>query len=184
MVTETPETHRGDIRLRAAVPADLALLLRWQEQPHVEASGAANDDWGWESELRRRPAWREQLIAELDGRAIGFLQIIDPALEDSHYWGEVPPGLRAVDIWIGDATDLSRGHGTTMMRMALDRCFADPAVSAVLVDPLASNHRAHRFYRRLGFVPVEHRRFGDDDCLVLRLERARYLGSGHNGSAP
>jgi hypothetical protein len=29
------------------------------------------------------------------------------------------------------------------MEVVLDRCFADPAVSAVLVDPLAGNVRAH-----------------------------------------
>jgi aminoglycoside 6'-N-acetyltransferase len=59
-----------------------------------------------------------------------------------------------------------------MMRLPLARRFADPAVTAVLVDPLASNVRAHRFYQRLGFRPVERQRFGQDDCAVHRLERA------------
>jgi aminoglycoside 6'-N-acetyltransferase len=34
---------------------------------------------------------------------IGFVQIIDPAREESHYWGDAPGGLRAIDIWIGEA---------------------------------------------------------------------------------
>lgn len=59
-----------------------------------------------------------------------------------------------------------------MMRLALDRCFADPAVAAVLVDPLATNARAHRFCERLGFRFVEPRRFGPDDCFVYHLDRA------------
>jgi aminoglycoside 6'-N-acetyltransferase len=42
----------------------------------------------------------------------------------------------------------------------------------VLLDPLASNTRAHRFYERFGFVPVERRTFCADDCIVYRLERA------------
>jgi aminoglycoside 6'-N-acetyltransferase len=58
-----------------------------------------------------------------------------------------------------------------MMQLALERCFADPAVRAVLVDPLASNTAAHRFYERLGFRFVERRRFGADHCLVYRLDR-------------
>ena len=41
-----------------------------------------------EEELKRNPAWREQLVAELDGKAIGFVQIIDPYLEDSHLVGK------------------------------------------------------------------------------------------------
>jgi aminoglycoside 6'-N-acetyltransferase len=39
-----------------------------------------------------------------------------------------------------------------MMELAFESCYADPAVTAILVDPLASNRRAHRFYERLGFV--------------------------------
>jgi aminoglycoside 6'-N-acetyltransferase len=80
--------------------------------------------------------------------------------------------LRAVDLWIGDEADLGKGYGTRMMELALARCFAGPSVSAVLIDPLASNHRAHRFYERLGFRFVERRRFGKDDCFVYRLDRA------------
>lgn len=159
--------------LRPATPDDLELLRRWDEQPHVIAADP-NDDWAWETELNRTPDWREQLIAEIDGRPIGFIEIIDPAREDIHYWGEVPANLRAIDIWIGNEADLNRGYGTTMMQLALSRCFANPTVSAVLVDPLASNTGAHRFYDRLGFHFMERRRFGEDDCFVYRLDRADY----------
>jgi len=161
------------IKLRTANLDDLELLRRWDEQPHVVVADP-NDDWGREVELGRSPDWREQLIAELDGRPIGFMQIIDPQLEDSHYWGDVPPGLRAVDIWIGEEADLGTGYGTEMMHLALTRCFESPSVSAVLIDPLASNDRSHRFHERLGFEFVERRRFGEDDCFVYRLERLRY----------
>lgn len=159
------------ITLRPATPKDLKLLRYWDEQPHVIASDP-DDDWEWESELLRDPDWREQLIAELDGRPIGFLQIIDPAREDSHYWGEISANLRAIDIWIGEASDLGKGYGTQMMQLALRRCFADPAVTAVLLDPLVSNTRAHRFYERLGFRRCDRRQFGTDDCFIYQLSRA------------
>ncbi|WOD39795.1 GNAT family N-acetyltransferase [Nodosilinea sp. E11] len=161
------------IALRFATLDDVSLLRHWDEQPQVVAADP-NDDWEWEVELAHTPAWREQLIAELEGRPIGFIQIIDPAQEDSHYWGEVPDNLRAIDIWIGEPTELGKGYGTTMMRLALARCFADPNVTAVLIDPLTSNTRAHRFYQRLGFKFLEHRPFGDDDCSVYRLDRATW----------
>lgn len=181
------------MRLRHATLDDLPMLARWDEQPHVVASDP-NDDWHWEVELAHRPAWRAMLIAEIDGRPTGFLQIIDPAREDTHYWGDVPEGLRAIDIWIGESTDLGRGYGTQMMRLAIARCFAEPGVSAILIDPLATNVRAHRFYERLGFRFVERRRFGDDECFVYRLDRGvstsrgggvRDAGSlGHPSRAP
>ena len=158
------------ITLRPATSDDLAVLRHWDEQPHVIASDP-DDDWQWEIELSRSPTWREQLIAELDGRPIGCIQIIDPALEESHYWGDVPANLRAIDIWIGAASDLGKGYGTQIMRLALTRCFANSAVVAVLIDPLVSNTRAHRFYERLGFQQIERRQFGDSDCFVYRLNR-------------
>lgn len=158
------------MNLRAATIADLDLLRYWDEQPHVVAADP-NDDWGWEEELNRDPDWREQLIAEINGRPIGFIQIIDPAREDSHYWGDIAADLRAIDIWIGEETDLGKGYGTSMMQLAIARCFADPAVAAILIDPLAANTRAHRFYERFGFQFVEQRWFGEDDCFVYRLSR-------------
>jgi aminoglycoside 6'-N-acetyltransferase len=162
-----------DLVLRRAVMDDLPTLLRWDEEPHVIESDP-NDDWNWEVELAHEPPWREQLVAELSGRPIGFVQIIDPALEEDHYWGDVGPGLRAIDIWIGEADCLGRGYGTTMMELALLRCFEAPDVTAVLIDPLLSNKSAQRFYARMGFEVVGPRTFGLDTCLVMTLSRERW----------
>jgi aminoglycoside 6'-N-acetyltransferase len=169
---------QNTIVLRPATIADLDLLRNWDDRPHIIASDP-NDDWGWEVELQRDPNWREQLIAEIESRPIGFVQIIDPAREDSHYWGDIAENLRAIDIWIGEASDLGKGYGTQIMRLALDRCFSTPSVTAILIDPLANNTRAHRFYERLGFSFVEVRRFGDDDCFVYSLDRPTWEKSSN-----
>jgi len=162
------------ITLRPATINDLTLLQHWDEQPHILASDP-NDDWAWETELNRNPKWREQLIAESDGRPIGFVQIIDPAKEESNYWGDVPTGLRAIDIWIGDVDDLGKGYGTEIMRQAIIRCFEDSSVKAILIDPLASNKRAHQFYERLGFKFSHQQYFGEDDCFVYKLNREDWV---------
>jgi aminoglycoside 6'-N-acetyltransferase len=166
------------LRMRAATAADVPLLARWNDMPQVRA--AVSDDGlrgfscDWAEELR--PHDHGYFVAEADGRPIGTMVIVDPARDP--YWGPMPPGLRAIDIWIGEPEYLGRGLGTGMMRWALARCFAEPEVTAVLVDPLARNTRAHRFYERLGFRTVERRRFDEDsDCLVLRLERDAWAGS-------
>ncbi len=163
------------ITFRPVNTGDLPLLQHWDQQPHVIAANP-NDDWEWEKELRHSPEWREQLIAEADGRPVGFVQIIDPALEETHYWGETGEGFRAIDIWIGEASDLGKGYGTAMMKQAVDRCFSDPGVTAILVDPLAANTGSHRFYERLGFRFVEERRFGKDHCFVYRLDTCKVSG--------
>lgn len=160
------------MKLRHATIADVPTLEAWDRNAHV-ISATGNDDgmYVWAVEIPRVVDWREFLIGEIDGRPIGMIQIIDPEREESHYWGDIEPNLRAIDIWIGAARDLGRGYGTTMMRLAIDRCFAAPEVTAVLIDPLVSNVDAHRFYERLGFQRVDRRMFGEDDCYVYRLER-------------
>lgn len=170
--TKSMSERASKVSLRPATTDDVVILRHWDQQPHIIAAKGI-EDWAWEMELERSPNWREQLIAELDGRPIGFLEIIDPAREESHYWGVMPEGFRAIDIWIGEESELGKGYGTQMMRLALSRCFSDHTVSAVLVDPLANNARANRFYERVGFRLVERRRFGEDECCVYRLDRYR-----------
>lgn len=166
--------------LRAAAVADVPVLAAWARRPHViratsddPASTAAFDRVDWAAEVAS--AWSDLLIAEVDGRPIGMLQIAAPALDPDAYWGEIGPGERSLDIWIGETDMLGQGFGTEMMRLAIERCFADPAAEAIVIDPLASNVDAIRFYRRLGFTDVGPRRFDDDQCLVMRLARPQGL---------
>jgi aminoglycoside 6'-N-acetyltransferase len=159
------------MRLRPATADDIPLLKSWDEKPHVITAGGGDDWYDWDNEIPRDADWGELLIAEHDGRPVGVMEICDPAREPSHYWGDVEDNLRAIDIWIGEESDLGCGLGTQMMQLAFDRCFADENVSAIIIDPLESNADARRFYERLGFRFVERRRFGEDDCAVYRLDR-------------
>jgi aminoglycoside 6'-N-acetyltransferase len=158
------------ITLRPATLDDLELLLYWDTKQHVIDSDP-DDEWEWEIELGRNPPWREQLVAEMQGEPIGFIQIIDPYAEETHYWGEVEQDKRAIDIWIGEARNLNKGYGTQMMKLAIERCFSNQKVKGVLIDPLETNTRAHRFYERLGFEFIEERSFDGTDCYVYELKR-------------
>ncbi len=173
------------LHLRRATLEDAAQLARWDRDPDVIACTTDDPEaelafggLDWQAELAADTDTSFHLIAELDGRPIGAMQIIDPHLEPTHYWGEIEPGLRAIDIWIGDPADRNHGLGAAMMAAAHALCFADPAVGAIVIDPLASNVRAQRFYRRLGYVDQELRWFADDHCRVMRLTRAAYQARG------
>jgi aminoglycoside 6'-N-acetyltransferase len=39
-----------------------------------------------------------------------------------------------------------------------------------VIDPAVDNHRAIAFYEQLGFERVGRRKFGDDECLVMRID--------------
>lgn len=169
------------LKLRPATTADVPDLARWDRQPHVIAATSddpeaetAFDGAVWAEEVSGDDPASAYFIAELEGRPIGAMQVIDPALERTQYWGaDCPPNLRAMDIWVGEADCLGQGYGTEMMTIAINRAFAAPEVEAILIDPLNSNTDAHRFYQRLGFRPIGRRLFdADDDCLVHRLDRA------------
>jgi aminoglycoside 6'-N-acetyltransferase len=166
------------VSLRPATPGDAALLAAWDREPHVIACSSddhllevAFNGLDWTDELTNSAYELAYRIAEVDGRPVGALAVCDPHTEPSHYWGEIEPNLRAIDIWIGPPEWLNRGVGTAMMTQAINDCFADPAVTAIVIDPLNSNLAAHRFYRRLGFEVVGRRIFDEDDCLVHRLTR-------------
>ena len=167
------------IYLRKANIEDLDLLLHWDQQEHVKVSNPY-DEWDYEADLKADYEWQEQYIAEVNGKAIGFLHIIDPYLEETHYWGKVEANLKALDIWIGEKDYLNRGFGSQMMRKAFEICFSNPEVKGILIDPLESNKDAIRFYNRLGFKFLEKRKFGEDICDVHFLSRKDYENLSKN----
>lgn len=152
---------------------DVTLIARWDEDPAVLAAlgGRAMDWWDWAVEVDRDLAWRELMIAEEAGRAIGFVQLTDAHEEESQYWGAVEPGTWTIDIWIGAPGDRGRGLGAQLMTTVVERCFNVHGASQILIDPMVTNRRAIAFYERLAFEPVGERDFDGDRCLVMRLVR-------------
>lgn len=159
------------ITFRSANIKDLKTLQYWDEQPHVINSDP-KDDWNWAAELQRNPSWRKQIMAELNGEPLGFIQIINAREEETHYWGvDIPEGIAAIDIWIGEEKKLNKGYGTVMMNYAIEQCFADETINEIWIDPLASNTAAHRFYERTGFSFLRMEQFGEQSCKVYNLKR-------------
>lgn len=162
--------------LRKATIADLPKIAYWNTKPHVIfASGvdSVGEDQWMTDQLNSPSQFVEIFIAELDKRPIGIIQICDPANEETHYWGQIEHGNRALDIWIGEEQDLGKGYGSVMMKLAIEHCFEDKSINAILIDPLETNTRAIRFYQKMGFKFLEKRNFDGDQCEVYILSRSR-----------
>jgi aminoglycoside 6'-N-acetyltransferase len=157
------------IALRLATHTDNPLLDAWDAEPVIAASDPI-DDGDWAQTLAE--VGLENLMAELDRRPIGFIQIIDLGRDAARSWGPSQPGFMAIDIWIGDADMRGHGHGRAMMALAINQCSSDSAIHTILIDPVVAKTDAIAFCAEMGFSPRETRRFGDDECLIMRIEHS------------
>lgn len=142
---------------RDATVDDLSLLGKWLAEPHLA-------EWwsdGVEASLAEiREAIdsidTEPLIVELDGRPIAYLQSYDPHLEDGHPYQDQPFGTLGIDISIGPANLLGKGHGAAILRQFADMLFEE-GCPRLVIDPHPDNLRAIRAYEKAGFQAFDKR---------------------------
>ncbi len=142
---------------RAVTEADLPMLRGWLAEPHVA-------EW-WEdgveeslAEIREAmdSVETEPLIVELEGRPIAYVQSYDPHLEDGHPYQDQPFGTLGIDISIGPAELVGKGHGAAIVRQLAEMLFEEGA-PRVVIDPHPDNRRAIRAYEKAGFVAFDTR---------------------------
>ncbi|MDJ1158736.1 GNAT family N-acetyltransferase [Chelatococcus sp. SYSU_G07232] len=141
---------------RPVTEADLGLLRRWMEAPHVA------EWWGEiEEEIEgiradfADPAV-EAFIVSHGGRPIGFLQCYVVHAEADHPYADRPLGARGIDQFIGEADMIGCGQGPAFIRRFCDMLERD-GVPCVVTDPNPLNARAVRAYEKAGFRPLEER---------------------------
>ena len=124
----------------------------------------------------------EHWVAEIDGRSIGAMRMCDPHLESTHYWGDSEPNPRALDIWIGDAADRSKGYGEAMMRLGFvpvgRQAFSDED-DCVVHTLTRSDWRAHN----QGALPLESVPRPARDAKPVRHIISGTVIAGHRGSS-
>jgi aminoglycoside 6'-N-acetyltransferase len=129
---------------------DLPMIKRWLAEPHVRQW------WGDPAEqyaLVRGdldgPAM-DQYVVSIDGRAFGYLQCYDLTAWNSGF-GKQPNGTRGIDLFIGEADMIEKGHGAALIRAFVDERLKRGAPRMV-TDPDPDNIRALRAYEKAGFA--------------------------------
>lgn len=166
------------ISFRPMRHADLPLLHRWLQLPHVDA-------W-WHEPLdlagvvaKYGPridgvAPTHMFVIEHEGHAIGWIQW--------YRWRDYPahaaqlgaePETAGVDLALGEVEMLGRGFGSRALRLFIERVVFAHDVSAVVCDPEERNTRSLRAFEKAGFRIERTIRLQGEACTrcVVRLNR-------------
>ena len=135
---------------RPMTAADLPLVQRWLQQPHVvEWWGDPDEQYRLVSGDLDEPAM-DQFIVSIGGRDFGYIQCYDLSDWNSGF-GAHPKGTRGIDQFIGEPDMVDRGHGSAFIRAFIERTLANGA-PRVVTDPDPVNARAVRAYEKAGFA--------------------------------
>ncbi|MFI9049397.1 ribosomal protein S18-alanine N-acetyltransferase [Streptomyces sp. NPDC053427] len=139
---------------------DIEPVLALERELFPEDAWSAGMFWSELAHARGAGATRRYLVAELDGRLVGYggLCAIDAT-------GDIQTIATARDQW-------GTGLGARLLTELLSAATAFEC-REVLLEVRVDNLRAQRLYERFGFEPIGFRRGyyqpGNVDALVMRL---------------
>ena len=165
---------RYDFRVMTA--ADLGVVRRWLATPHVTR-------WWPDPECSLRSINRHLsepdiacLILTMNGRDTGYLQVYDPHHSDGgttgHPYRDQPRGARGIDLFIGEASCIGRGHGPRFIDRVRDHLFGAGA-PCVVSDPNPLNARSVAAFRSAGFRSMGERDTAWGHVLLMRCDSPR-----------
>jgi aminoglycoside 6'-N-acetyltransferase len=180
-VQSTPALVPIRYGLRAMGPAGLAVVRGWLTEPHV-TRWWPNPDVAVRSIAQHlsEPAI-ECSILTIDGRDAGYLQVYDPhhapppaANEQTrdHPYRDQPRGTRGIDLFIGEARFIGRGHGSCLIRRILEHLFEE-GIPCVVTDPDAANARSVAAFHGAGFRCVGERNTAWGHVLLMRCDNLK-----------
>lgn len=143
------------IRFLEAQGADLALLHRWMNAPHVaEAWGQAwtRERWAEELAAQRAGEVSRPCLVSCQGEPLAYVEIYRAARDRLAAFYRARPHDLGVHVAIGDVERTRRGLGRRLLRAVADGLFAaDPACTRVVAEPNVVNTASIRAFTAAGF---------------------------------
>jgi len=160
-----------------AGPADLPMLRRWLEMPHVrEWWGDPETELGYIRDMIEGRDTTRPFIFSVDGGPVGYIQhwflgdYQNASWIAEHPWlAELPSDAVGVDLSIGDSARLSQGIGSGVLR-AFAEGLVRQGYRTVVIDPDVANARAVRAYMKAGFRAVPWLLGRTGDTLILQYD--------------
>ena len=149
------EYFPGELMLRPFFDGDVPLMERWLRAGHVAPWYTQPDEWLREIRGRREEfAFIAHLIAEVDGKPVGFGQYYDcfdaREMED---WYSVSAANEtfSIDYLVGEPEYLARGFGKAIIEKLLT-ALRDRGAKRVIVQPDEANEISRRALLSAGFA--------------------------------
>jgi len=152
---------------------DLDLARRWLREPHVRRWWQDDPDEHDYPEGTIRD-WTEAIhgedptdmfVIKLDGRPIGVLQSyrVDDHPDYVAQLGTLPAPAFSLDLFIGEAALIGKGHGPALITTFLPLAFARYGLDYCVIGPSEQNVAAIRAYEKAGFRFLKEYR--EDDTV-------------------
>jgi aminoglycoside 6'-N-acetyltransferase len=163
---------------RAMSAGDLPLVAGWLATPHVarwwpdpeRATGSI-------AKHLDEPAMR-CFILTVDELDIGYLQAYDPHHQPclgpdgaviEHPYRDQPGRTLGIDLFIGEADHVGRGHGPCLIGGMVSRFFCEGR-PCVVTDPDPANARSVAAFSKAGFRPIDERDTPWGHVLLMRRD--------------
>ncbi len=158
--------RHGELWLRRVVEADLHLVARWRNEPHVREWWEMDGDPVPFTEADAREEYEEDLGADpsttgaiimVGERSTGYVQWY-PWAENAEAARDmgIPGGEGAfgLDIFIGEPDVMRTGVGSATVDLVCRTLFDEQGATSVALLTAVGNERAQRAYERAGFRRV------------------------------
>lgn len=156
------------------------MLAEWIGRPHVQEWWGDVDRQiaGIRAKLDGRDSTRP-FVFELGGIPAGYVQYsffddhrTPDQLAETPWLTLLPEAAVGIDLFIAEAGSLSRGIGSSVVRMMAEMLWRK-GHRAILIDPDRTNTRAVRAYEKAGFRPIDALRGKTENYLIMRFDPGR-----------
>jgi RimJ/RimL family protein N-acetyltransferase len=172
------------MEFRPLTDADLPMLHAWLNDPNV-VRWWEGQDVSWEGVARNYGGEskdsREQWLALLDGRPIGWLQCylaVDNPDETEDWWDfGIDENAAGIDYLVAEPAERGQGTGSRMIRAFAEQIVLGrhPSWTQVCAGPFAANVASCRALEKAGFRCVgviEDEDEEDGPCRLMVLDRS------------
>jgi RimJ/RimL family protein N-acetyltransferase len=167
-------TTDNKVKLREKRLADAAADYAWKTDPELAQLDAAPLPGisfqhylaEYLRELRHPPPGRERFAIEtLDGKHIGNC---------TYYGIDAAKGEAELGIIIGDRDYWGKGYGASAINALVSHIFQHTKLNRLYLKTLASNIRAHKCFKKCGFITYGHMNCDGYNFVLMELYREGY----------